>query len=283
MTDNQYLDVSMQLSRLLTRRYSTSFSQGIRLFPDEMQKAIYGIYGFVRVADEIVDTFHDFDKTALLARFTDDTFSAIKEGISTNPVLNAFQAVVNQYGIDHALIEAFLRSMRMDLNKKNFTESEYRDYIFGSAEAVGLMCLKVFCSPDEAQYARLKQPACRLGSAFQKVNFLRDIGNDWEERGRIYLPGVLSWEDVSPADKSRMEGEIAREFAEAFDGIRQLPSPARLPVLAVFYSYQALFRKLQKHTMSELVRQRLRIPNGYKFLLLLRAFWTEKVLMKFRG
>ena len=283
MTDNQYLDVSRQLSRLLTRRYSTSFSLGIRLFPEDVQKAIYGIYGFVRVADEIVDTFHEYDKAELLSRFSADTFSAIQDGISINPILQAFQAVVNQYQIDHALIKAFLRSMRMDLTKTNFEDHEYREYIFGSAEAVGLMCLKVFCWPDDNLYDRLKPPACRLGSAFQKVNFLRDIGSDWEERGRVYLPGVLTLADLSSDHKRRIEQEIEEDFAEASRGIRQLPDCSRLAVLSVFLCYRALFRKLQKQTLGDLTRRRFRLSNGYKFLLLLRAFWVEKVMRRIHG
>ncbi len=275
MTD-QYLNVSQKLSSTLTRQYSTSFSLGIRLFPVRYQLAIYGIYGFVRMADEIVDTFHDFNKKDLLERFQTETFRAIQEGISTNPILHSFQHVVNQYAIDQALIDSFLHSMRMDLTRKTFTQQQYQEYIYGSAEVVGLMCLQVFCFPDQSRYLQLKKPACYLGSAFQKVNFLRDIGSDLDIRNRIYLPDVKNKEEISGEHKLRIEREIDQEFQEALDGIKKLPASVRLAVFSVYCYYVALFEKLRKHSLEDVVQQRTRISNSHKLWLLLRAFLQEK-------
>ncbi len=181
---------TLECSRLITQRYSTSFTLGIKTLDKKFHLPIYAIYGFVRYADEIVDTFHDQDKAGLLERFKADTYEAIEKKISLNPVLHAFQLIVNEYQIDLDLIEAFLHSMEMDLDFKTYNDSRYNEYIYGSAEVVGLMCLKVFCGADNAEYERLKEPACKLGSAFQKVNFLRDLKSDYEERGRVYFPGV---------------------------------------------------------------------------------------------
>ncbi|MEM9527106.1 MAG: phytoene/squalene synthase family protein, partial [Bacteroidota bacterium] len=185
-----YQNVCRECASLITRRYSTSFSLGIRVFDKPLRAPIYGIYGFVRFADEIVDTFHDQDKATLLERFRQDTYLALEEGISLNPVLQAFQEVANKYNIGRDLIDPFLDSMAMDLEFSRYHDGLYKTYIYGSAEVVGLMCLKVFVNGDEAEYERLKEPARALGSAFQKINFLRDIKSDYEERGRVYFPGV---------------------------------------------------------------------------------------------
>jgi len=276
MSKTLYLDVCQELSRLLTMRYSTSFSLGIRVFPRECREAIFSIYGFVRLADEIVDTFHDVDKATLLQKLTEDTFAAIRDGISTNPILHAFQFTARKYQLDPAHIQAFLRSMEMDLTMTRFNRRDYEEYIYGSAEVVGLMCLKVFCWPDEALYRRLVDPARKLGSAFQKVNFLRDVKSDLEERGRIYLSDVSSQEDMTEDCKKRMEEEIAVEFAEALSGIKQLPKVSQLAVYSVYLYYQALFTQLKKRELNEILAERVRVANFYKAFLLLRAFFAVR-------
>lgn len=274
MSIDFYLDVCRQLSRLLTTRYSTSFSLGIKVFPPDIQKAIYSIYGFVRVADEIVDTFPQEDKSLWLRRFKDETALSITEGISTNPVLESFQDVVRRYKIDHEYIDAFLYSMEMDLTQKTFDRPSFERYIYGSAEVVGLMCLKVFCHQEEALFQELVAPARQLGSAFQKVNFLRDIKEDCEIRGRIYLPGISCREAIDEKCKHSLEQEIAEEFAAALPGIMKLPRPARLAVYSVYLYYQSLFKTLQRQSISTILCRRVRISNLYKMVLLIRAILT---------
>jgi len=208
-----YHSVSKECSKLVTNRYSTSFSMGIRLFDKVFRAPIYSIYGFVRFADEIVDSFHGFDKKKLLEEFKLDTFKAIESGISLNPILHAFQKVVKDYSIDKELITAFLDSMEMDLYNKNYDQTEYEKYIYGSAEVVGLMCLKVFTKGNEQEYLRLRDPARSLGSAFQKINFLRDIKSDYEERGRVYFPNV-DFNDFSKTEKEAIEQDIRIDFED---------------------------------------------------------------------
>lgn len=260
-------DTCFECSSLITRRYSTSFSLGIRLFHPRFRPPIYGIYGFVRFADEIVDTFHDYPKVELLQRFREDTWRAIGERISLNPVLHSFQQVVHQYGIEDDLIEAFLRSMEMDLSNATYDSAGYDEYIYGSAEVVGLMCLRVFCEGDEAEYQRLKEPARRLGAAFQKINFLRDIKSDFDERGRVYFPGV-DFQQFSNEDKIRIEADIKADFDAALEGIRQLPKGARFGVYLAYKYYTQLFSKIKSAPAQCVAQERFRVSDKRKVYLL---------------
>lgn len=262
-----YNDTCFECSNLITRRYSTSFSMGIRLFDRRMRAPICGIYGFVRFADEIVDTFHDHQKEVLLQRFRDDTYQAISERISLNPVLHSFQQVVHTYGIEMELIDAFLRSMEMDLTESDYDPASYDAYIYGSAEVVGLMCLRVFCEKDEIRYQHLKQPARRLGAAFQKINFLRDIKSDYDERGRVYFPGV-DFKHFTGEDKRLIEADIKEDFDAALDGIRQLPRGARLGVYLAYQYYTQLFAKIKKASVQMVAQERFRVSDKRKVYLL---------------
>lgn len=272
-----YNDISFDLSRKLTNAYSTSFSLGIKAFAPEFRDPIYAIYGFVRVADEIVDTFHGYDKQALLNKFRDDAFEAIEMKISTNPILHSFQKTVHEYGIEPELINAFLKSMEMDLSANSYERKSYDEYIYGSAEVVGLMCLRVFCKNDNNLYEKLLFPARRLGAAFQKVNFLRDIKSDIDERGRIYLPGVHSDDYISDAEKKKLETEVNQEFDDALEGIKQLPSGVKLGVYSAFMYYYALFKKIERTGIKKLLKRRVRISNFNKLLLLLKSVIEIKV------
>jgi len=273
-----YHDVSYRMSKKLTQAYSTSFSFGIKAFAPEYRDPIYAIYGFVRIADEIVDTFHDFDKKELFKKFRKDTYDALKNGISTNPVLHAFQKVVREYKIDKEFIDAFLDSMEMDLYNSTYKRNNYDKYIYGSAEVVGLMCLRVFVNNDHDRFKQLKEPARLLGSAFQKVNFLRDIKSDIEERGRIYLPNVNEFIEVNDKNKKALEDEIEKEFEAALIGIMKLPIGVKLGVYSAYLYYHRLFGKIKKCSISELSEKRVRISNPYKFLLFLKSLWEIKVL-----
>lgn len=274
----EYHNTAFSISRLVTNSYSTSFSLGIRLFEKKYRNAIYAIYGYVRLADEIVDSFHGFDRAALLKKFRSDTFEAINTGISTNPVIHAFQEVVRKYKIDHQYICAFLDSMEMDLTNTYYRKKVYDQYIFGSAETVGLMCLYVFCGGDNELFQRLFAPAKKLGSAFQKVNFLRDIKSDLDERARIYLPDVNSAEGITDSSKRILETEVEEEFREALAGIAGLPRGVRLGVYSAYLYYYFLFRKIKKLSVRDLLKERVRIPDGIKLLLLLRSMATIKFL-----
>jgi phytoene/squalene synthetase len=268
--------LSIRCSRLTTGMYSTSFSLGVRCLEPKLRDPIHAVYGFVRFADEIVDSFHDFSKTDLLERFKADTYRAIDEKISLNPILNSFQFVVNQYRIDRSLIAQFLRSMEMDLYMTAHDPHTINDYVLGSAEVVGLMCLKVFSAGDVALYERLTPQAMRLGAAFQKINFLRDLRADYVDLGRNYFPGV----DVrrfDEKDKSMIEEAISADLREGYAGIRQLPRGARLGVYVAYVYYSALFRKI-KNTPSELVlRKRIRIPNRHKAGLLAYSYLKHQL------
>lgn len=256
-----------ECSSLITRRYSTSFSLGIKMFHRRFRGPIYGIYGFVRFADEIVDTFHDYPKASLFERFREDTWRAIEEGISLNPVLHSFQHVVRKYNIDKDLIEAFLNSMEMDLTESAYDPEGYNEYIYGSAEVVGLMCLRVFCEGNDAEYQRLKSSARRLGAAFQKINFLRDIKSDHEERGRVYFPGV-DFTRFSQEDKWRIEADIKEDFDAALEGIRQLPKGARLGVYLAYKYYTHLFLKIKSAPPQRVAQERFRLSGKRKVYLL---------------
>ena len=259
-----YKEVSFSCSELITKSYSTSFSLGINTLHKSIHKPIYAIYGFVRFADEIVDTFHNLDKEKVLDKFEGDTYDAIKNRFSTNPVLHSFQLVVNKYKIKKDHIEAFLKSMRMDLSMKVFNKKSYKEYIYGSAEVVGLMCLKVFC--DENEYQKLEKYAISLGSAFQKVNFLRDIKSDFEERGRIYFPGV-KFETFSEVDKKSIEKDIVKDFNNAIVGIKMLPSLAKTGVYLSYKYYLELLDKIKSKDFSTIKTERVRVSNTKKFMI----------------
>ena len=262
-----HLQTSSDCSKLITKSYSTSFSLGIRLLDKSLRKDIYNIYGFVRLADEIVDTFHDHNKEDLFFEFRDDTEKALRRKISLNPVLHAFQDTVHKYDIDRDLIEAFLHSMEMDLEHSMYDESMYHEYIYGSAEVVGLMCLKVFCNGNKEEYDRLLPNAKSLGSAFQKINFLRDMKSDQEDRGRVYFPGV-DFENFTAADKKAIEDDIQKDFDHGFEGILQLPKKARFGVYLAYVYYIRLFKKISRCTPAKVKEARIRIPDSTKVYLL---------------
>lgn len=262
-----YHNTCFECSSLITHRYSTSFSMGIRLFHPRFRPPIYGIYGFVRFADEIVDTFHDYPKEDLLRRFSEDTWRAIEERISLNPVLHSFQQVVHQYGIEKELIDAFLHSMEMDLTNAAYDSAGYEEYIYGSAEVVGLMCLRVFCEGNDEQYQRLKDAARRLGAAFQKINFLRDIKSDYDERGRVYFPGV-DFRHFTNEEKLRIETDIKADFDAALEGIRRLPKGARFGVYLAYKYYTQLFAKIKSAPAQQVAQERFRVSDKRKLYLL---------------
>jgi phytoene/squalene synthetase len=278
MSFQLYKDTSYKISKRLTLSYSTSFGWGIKAFKPEYRDPIFAIYSYVRIADEIVDTFHDFDKKELLTKFEVDTWEAIEKRISTNPVLNAFQETVNKYNIDLKLIKAFLTSMEMDLSNSSYERSNYDDYIYGSAEVVGLMCLKVFVNGSEEKYDELEHSARMLGAAFQKVNFLRDIKSDIIERGRIYLPGVSELTLINNANKKELEKEIDKEFHLAFLGIIKLPIAVKLGVYSAYLYYLMLFKKIKRMDVDKLMTKRVRISNIYKLYLLLKSYFEVKLL-----
>jgi len=268
--------ISKKSSKMTTVMYSTSFSMGIRFFSKRFHDPIYAIYGFVRFADEIVDTFHDFDKEKLLANFKRDTYTAIEDKISLNPILNNFQWAVNKYKIERELIDTFLRSMEMDLYKEDYDRKGYEEYILGSAEVVGLMCLRVFCEGDETMYDELKPPAMRLGAAFQKINFLRDLSHDYNGLGRSYFPGI----DISQFDeetKRKIETEIDADFQAGLEGIRKLPDGARFGVYVAHIYFYGLFKKIRKYPAERLLRERVRIPNRTKYTMLFSAYIKDKL------
>ena len=257
-------------SRLVTERYSTSFSSAIRMLHRDLRAPICNIYGFVRLADEIVDSFHDHDKATLLADFRTETYAAIKRGISLNPILHSFQRTVNQYRIDLHLVDAFFRSMEMDLDRRVYDEQGYMEYIYGSAEVVGLMCLYVFCEGDQKLYDQLKEPARSLGAAFQKVNFLRDIRADYAGLARVYFPRC-DFENFTLEDKRRIEEDIQADFRAAYRGITHLPLKARFGVYVAYKYYLSLFRKIRKLHPAKIMEERVRIPNYAKAMILVRA------------
>ena len=261
-----YDRVCLKASRNTTAAYSTSFSLGVRSLHERFRDPIHAIYGFVRFADEIVDTFHTHDKRALLTRFREDTHRAIAEGISLNPILHSYQNVVRGYGIERELYDAFLRSMEMDLHDMEHDQRSYETYILGSAEVVGLMCLRVFCESDDALYQRLKPSAMKLGAAFQKVNFLRDLQDDHQQLGRTYFPGI-DVERMSAADKRTIEEDIQADLAAALTGIKELPKGARFGVYVAYVYYQALFRKIRALPTDRILHERIRVRNRYKVAL----------------
>jgi 15-cis-phytoene synthase len=270
-----YNETCRKCSRIITREYSTSFSLGIKSLHHSLHEPVYSIYGFVRVADEIVDTFHDYDRSRLFEQFRIDTERAINDGISANPVLQSFQLVVNRYGIGRDLVEAFLRSMEMDLTMNDYSTDQYNEYIYGSAEVVGLMCLHVFCDGDTDRYNVLKPYARRLGAAFQKINFLRDIRSDFHDRDRVYFPGV-DFSTFSAAEKSSIEEDIREDFRVALEGIRLLDKKSRFGVYLAYVYYVGLFSKIEKARPEEVLTRRFRVGDLRKLFLLFKA-WLKKL------
>lgn len=264
-------DVSFRFSQELTRSYSTSFSWGIRCLHPGFRQPVYALYGFVRLADEIVDSFHDYDKKKLLDNFRKDTYAALNDRISVNPVLNSFQHIVHEYNIDPGLINGFLKSMEMDLCIRSYDKQGYDDYILGSAEVVGLMCLRIFVKGDEKEYERLKKYAMKLGAAFQKVNFLRDLKADYFHLGRMYFPGV-SMEHFNEVNKKEIERSIEEDFRVAFEGIKLLPKSSRFGVYVAYIYYRSLFDKIKGSSPERILSGRIRIPNNRKLTLLLSSY-----------
>lgn len=263
-------ELSQQCSKATTEKYSTSFSGAIRLLHNDLRAPIYNIYGFVRFADEIVDTFHHFKKEELLQEFRRETFAAIERGISLNPILHSFQMTVSQYAIPTQLITDFFSSMEMDLQKTAYNSDGYKQYIYGSAEVVGLMCLYIFCEGNKDIYAKLKPYAQSLGAAFQKVNFLRDLKADYEQLNRTYFPGV-DFTNFTPSMKAEIEADIAVDFSHGYEGIVQLPSKARFGVYVAYKYYLSLFKKIKKTAPANILEQRIRIPAFGKAYILATA------------
>jgi len=264
--------VSLECSKNVTNSYSTSFSLATKMLSKNIRQDIYNIYGFVRLADEIVDTFHDFDKKILLDRFIDELNYSLKNKISTNPILNSFQFTVNKYKIDYELIDAFLTSMKMDLKKVKYsTEKEFKDYIYGSADVVGLMCLKVFVGGNKEIYNRLKPSAMSLGSAFQKVNFLRDLNSDYNLLNRTYFPN-LDFNEFDDSTKILIMNDIEEDFKKALKGIYELPNNSKFGVYAAYKYYRRLLEKLKKTSYLKIKNKRVRVPNYQKVDVLARSY-----------
>ena len=267
---NLFDEVSLKCSEITTKYYSTSFSLGIRLLDKKIHSPIYSIYGFVRLADEIVDSFHEFDKAKLLNEFTENTKQAIENKISLNPILNSFQEVVNKYNIEWEHIQDFLSSMESDLNQKKHDEDSYKQYIKGSAEAVGLMCLRVFCNNNNKLFNDLEKYAIYLGSVFQKVNFIRDISADYNELKRVYFP-QLNINEFNEEEKNKIEDDIEKEFSLALIGIKQLPKSSKKGVFLAYSYYYSLFKKIKSTPADKIMTKRIRIPNFTKFLILIKV------------
>ncbi len=272
-----YRDTNFAISRLITQKYSTSFSLGILAFQPSFRAPIYSIYGFVRYADEIVDTFHDYDKELLLDEFRRDTYLALERGISLNPVLDAFVQTVRQYEIGIDLIDAFLDSMAMDLRQVAYAQDSYETYIYGSAEVVGLMCLRVFCHEKEGLYEELQGGARALGAAFQKVNFLRDLKDDYQIRGRTYFPNLNLGVQLDIHSKREIEKDIQQDFDQAYKAIMRLPRGARIGVLTAYRFYRNLFRKIQQASSEQILMERIRISNAEKAALLCYSVLQHKL------
>ena len=270
-----YHKISVDASKNVTQLYSTSFSLGIKLLDKNIHDAIFSIYGFVRLADEIVDTFHDYPKSEMLQEFKEETYKALDRKISVNPILHAFQMVVNKYSIDKDLIDKFLLSMEQDLNDIQYSSAGYKEYIVGSAEVVGLMCLKVFVNGDDDLYFKLEESARKLGAAFQKINFLRDVKADYQELGRTYFPGV-DLEKFSPDEKLKIEEDIQDDFECGLEGIIKLPSSSRLGVYVAYRYYFSLFKKIKKVSSDRLMEERIRVPNTKKFLITFKSMFQNQ-------
>ncbi len=272
-----YSNTCFECSKLITERYSTSFSLGIKAFDKKFRGPIYSIYGYVRYADEIVDTFHNHDKVKLFDAFKKDTLNAIDQGISLNPVLHSFQDTINRYNVPFELVEAFWKSMEMDIDTSKYEEESYKEYIYGSAEVIGLMCLMIFCNGDINEYNRLSPYAKSLGSAFQKINFLRDIKSDYQDRGRVYFPNV-KFTEFCEEQKKEIENDIKKEFDHAYEGIKQLPVGARLGVYIAYRYYLDLFRKIKSLPATEVAKRRIRVGDTRKALLFVQAIVKNKFI-----
>ena len=271
--------VSNDCSEITTKQYSTSFSLGIKILDKSLHNPIYGIYGFVRFADEIVDSFHNYNKKELFNKYKNDTYLGISNKISLNPIINSFQEVVNKFKIDHSLIESFLNSMEMDLEDQDYDDDTYKKYILGSAEVVGLMCLTIFVHGDQNKYNNLKPYAMKLGSAFQKINFLRDANDDYKTLGRTYFPEV-NMENFNKSDKVKIENEIENEFIEGLKGIRMLPNTSRGGVYLAYKYYYNLFKKIKKIPAHQILEKRTRISNFRKFTILVSSmikYYSKKI------
>jgi phytoene synthase len=265
-----FQEVGHMCSKITTEKYSTSFASAIRLLHKDLRTPIYNIYGFVRFADEIVDTFHDHDQKLLLGQFKTQTYEAIENGISLNPILQSFQETVNKYGIQKHFIDAFFQSMEQDLYKLEYDKKTYNEYIYGSAEVVGLMCLYVFCDGDAQMYDTLKPSAQSLGAAFQKVNFLRDLKADTQTLERMYFPGC-NFLNFTENEKQQIEADILNDFQEAYKGILELPIKARFGVYVAYKYYMSLFNKIRKVKARRIMEERIRIPNYSKAMILAEA------------
>lgn len=263
--------LSHDMSALTTKKYSTSFSIGIHFLSKDLQAPIHAIYGFVRFADEIVDSFHEYEKKELLREFKAETYKALERGISLNPILNSFQWAVNKYKVDPELIEIFLQSMEMDLETTQYEQTVYEQYILGSAEVVGLMCLKVFVRGDQEAYLNLKDSAMKLGAAFQKINFLRDLNADYHQLGRTYFP-EMNFDVFDRAMKMKIEHEIDLDFKAGYEGIKLLPKDARFGVYMAYRYYIKLFHKIRKTEAHIILGQRIRIPDNKKYRLLFTSY-----------
>ena len=271
----RYLKASLKSSKSVTKEFSTSFSLGIKCLGKDIRESVYSIYGFVRVADEIVDTFFDSNQEILLDEFEAATYSAIEEGFSTNVILHSFQNTVNKFKIDKHLVEAFFSSMRSDLNKNKHSQQSLDDYVYGSAEVVGLMCLKIFVYGNQKSYDSLILSAKKLGSAFQKVNFFRDMNEDFFEKGRIYFPGFDLEKNLDEAVKKKIESEIKSEFDEARKGIYKLPNSSRFGVMLAYRYYLKLFKKLKSTSSKKLLRKRVRVNNIQKIILIPSTYFLS--------
>lgn len=273
---NLYNETCFECSKIITNKYSTSFSKGIKAFAKRFRYPIYAIYGFVRYADEIVDSFHGYNKAQLITEFRNVTFEAIERKISLNPVLQSFQIVVNTYRIDQNLIDAFLKSMEMDLENTSYTDDGYKNYIYGSAEVVGLMCLRIFCGEDDLLYNNLVPKARSLGAAFQKINFLRDIKADFEERGRTYFPAI-NFKKFNEQEKKLIESDIKKDFNDALEGILQLPAGAQLGVYVAYVYYLELFKKIRETPAGIIMQKRIRVTDSQKMFLYFQAYVQQKL------
>ena len=276
---DKFDDLSFVVSEHVTKKYSTSFYTASRLFDKEVREGIFSIYGFVRFADEIVDTFHEYDKNYLLDKFERDCYEALTLGISLNPVLNSFQKTVKKFGISHKLVEYFVASMRKDLNKKVYlSKNESDDYIYGSADVVGLMCLKVFCRGNEELFNELEKPAMKLGSAFQKVNFLRDLKNDTEILGRQYFHQI-NGHGFDEMAKNQIIADIEIDFKEALQGLKKLPDNSRMAVYIAYSYYSALLQKIKKASTHDILTERIRISDTKKLFLMIKSILFTKLNM----
>jgi len=276
----RYLDSSFQACKSITKTYSTSFSLGIFCLGKDIRNDIYSIYGFVRVADEIVDTFFDIDQSNKLNDFHQSTLESIKNSYSSNLILHAFQHVINTYQIDIDLVDSFFKSMKADLTKKSYDKESYEEYIYGSAEVVGLMCLYVFLNGDQEKYNELKKYAQKLGSAFQKVNFLRDFHEDYELKGRAYFPELEMNGKFNDSSKKQIEIDIQKDFDESINGIKRLPSSSCLGVYLAYRYYNKLLKKLKSTSASKLLNSRIRVNNFQKFTLLPSAILFSLFMRK---